>query len=274
MNIEDDNLSGASVLTEKALTYIYKMADKKYSTRDEFLSTLKKDSLSIAKSQKSMVSLHNELSRVLRSAEKGEDLVKAQRNAKICAKERLQFLKKAETNIIYYGISLIREGCTVLTLSRSSIVEKILVHAYERIPFYIIVTESRPNYEGRILAESLNDKEIPVTLIVDAAATLFDPDIVLVGADSVTPNFLINKVGTKFLATSFPTYVACCTNKFTKKKIMIEEKDPDEVLPGGDRYENLHVKNYYFDGTPLDCIRGFITEYGILSPEKVRSLLQ
>jgi translation initiation factor 2B subunit (eIF-2B alpha/beta/delta family) len=274
MNIEDDNLSGASILTERALTYIYKLADKKYSTRDEFLSALKKECLSIARSQKSMVSLQNELSRVLKSAEKGEDLVKAQSNAKICAKERLQFLKKAETNIIYYGISLIREGCTVLTLSRSSIVEKILVHAYEKIPFFVIVSESRPNYEGRLLAESLNDKEIPVTLIVDAAATLFSPDIVLVGADSVTPNFLINKVGTKFLATSFPTYVACCTNKFTKKKIMIEEKDPDEVLPGGDRYENLHVKNYYFDGTPLDCIRGFITEYGILSPEKVRSLLQ
>ncbi|MBU7019006.1 MAG: hypothetical protein HXS44_15965 [Theionarchaea archaeon] len=274
MNFEDDSLSGATALTEKALTYIYKLADKKYSTRDDFLSTLKKESLSITKSQKSMVSLQNELSRVLRGAEKGEDLVKAQRNAKICAKERLQFLKKAETNIIYYGISLIREGCTVLTLSNSSIVEKILIHAYERIPFYIIATESRPNYEGRLLAESLNDKEIPVTLIVDAAATLFDPDIVLVGADSITPNFLINKVGTKFLATSFPTYVACCTNKFTKKKIMIEEKDPNEVLPGANRYENLRVKNYYFDGTPLDCIRGFITEYGILSPEKVRSLLQ
>ena len=274
MNFRDDNLSGASVLTERALTYLYKLADKKYESQDEFLSTVKKECLTLIRSQKSVISLQNELSRILRSAEKGETLVDAQKNVKVTAKERIQFLKKAETNIVYYGMSIIREGCTVLTHSRSSTVEKILINAYQKAPFYIIATEGRPNCEGRLLVESLSENRIPSTYIVDAAATLFSPDFALVGADAVTPQFVINKIGTKFLATNFPMYVACTTNKFTRKKVTIEEKDPDEVLKYDGKYEHVEVKNYYFDGTPIDCIKGFITEYGILAPEKVKSLLQ
>jgi translation initiation factor 2B subunit (eIF-2B alpha/beta/delta family) len=272
MSIEDDTLSGAAVLTEKALNHLYALADKDYPSRDEFISFLKEECIKIIQSQKSMISLRNELSRVYRAAREGETLEKAQQNLKESVKERLTFLKRAETTIIEYGASLIKEGFTVLTHSRSSTVEKILLAAYKRTPFHLIATESRPNCEGRILAETLAQHNIPVTLIVDAAATLFDPDLVLVGADSVTSQYVINKIGTKFLALCFPTYVACSTNKFTTTPIAIEEKDPREVLE--ESHTNISVKNYYFDGTPIECIKGFITEYGILPSEKVKSLLQ
>lgn len=274
MDIEDDNLSGAAVLTEKALTHLDALAKKEYSSQEEFLSTMKKECLHLVQSQKSMASLKNELLHVLRNAEKGETLEEAKKLVTQSVKERLQFLKKAEIKIIQYGTSLIREGSTVLTHSRSSTVEKILINAYLKIPFHIVVTESRPNCEGRLLAETLSAKGIPLTFIVDTAATLFNPDLVLVGADAVTPHYVINKIGTKFLAASFPTYVACSTNKFTKKRVAIEEKNPEEVLKKEEKYKNVQVKNYYFDGTPLNCIKGFITEYGILPPEKVKSLLK
>lgn len=274
MKIEDDNLSGAAVLTEKALTYLNTLTDKEYSSREDFLSTMKKECLRIVKSQKSMVSLRNEFSHVLRDADKGETLEEVQTLVKQSVKERLQFIKKAETKIIQYGTSLIREGSTVLTHSRSSTVEKILTNAYLRMPFHIVVTESRPACEGRLLAETLSEKGIPSTFIVDTAAALFNPDLVLVGADAVTPHYVINKIGTKFLAATFPTYVACSTNKFTKKRVTIEEKNPEEVLKKDEKYKNVQVKNYYFDGTPLNYVKGFITEYGILPPEKVKSFLK
>lgn len=271
MEIADDNLSGAAVLTEKALAHIYTLADQEYSSPEDFLAAIKKECLHMVQSHRSMISLQNELYHIVKIAEKGETVEAVKELVKQSVKERLQFLKKAEATIIQHGATLIKEDYTVLTHSRSSTVEKILIYASERFHFHIIVTESRPNYEGRLLAESLGKKGIPVTFIVDAAVTLFRPNLVIVGADSVTPHYVINKIGTKFLAALFPTYVAYTTTKFTRREVTIEEKNPEEVLRG--TYKNVQVKNYYFDGTPLDFVKGFITEYGILTPEKVRSLL-
>lgn len=270
MQIEDDNVSGAAVLTERALTHLCTLTERDYPSRDEFLSRVRKECSRLSESQKSMVSLRNELFHVLEDAEKGKTVEKAKQNLKESIKERLQFLKEAEATITRAGTSLIRKNSRVLTHSRSSTVEKILLHAYQVNPFDIIVCESRPNYEGRLLAETLGESGVPVTLIVDSAASFFNPDLVLVGADSVTPGYVVNKVGTKFLASCFPTYVACSTNKFTTKDITIEEKNPEEVLK--EPHKNVYVKNYYFDKTPLDFITGFITEYGIYTPEKVKSL--
>jgi ribose 1,5-bisphosphate isomerase len=272
MDIEDDNISGSAVLTEKALHHLKTLADKDYDSREEFISLIKDVCIKIIQSQESMASLRNEFSHVIKAAREADTLIEAKKRLKISVDERLEYIKKAEAIIIQYGASLIREDSTVLTHSRSSTVEKILFTAFEEHPFHVIVTEGRPNFEGRLLAETLADHDIPVTFVVDAAATLFNPDIVLVGADSVTPKYVINKVGTKFLAVLFPTYVACSTNKFTTKSITIEKRNPAEVMKSP--HKNITVRNYYFDGTPLEYIKGFITEYGILPAKKVKSLLE
>ncbi len=294
MRIEDDHLSGAAVLTERALDYLFALADREYSSSDDFLSFLRKECLKLSESQKSMVSLRRELSHVMCMVEKAKKEKETEKRKKKekrkgkrkgreteeileelkqvlrqSAAERLHSLREAETRIIQTGTSLIKEGSLLLTHSRSSTVEKILLHAYQKKWFRVIVTESRPNFEGNLLAEILGKAGIPVTLIVDAAASVFNPDVVLVGADSITPEYVINKIGTRFLAACFPTYVACSTNKFTEEEVIIEERDPAEVLT--EQYENVTIRNYYFDRTPLKFIAGFITEHGILTPEKVKS---
>jgi translation initiation factor 2B subunit (eIF-2B alpha/beta/delta family) len=271
MSIEEDKLSGAAVLTEKALVYLRRLTEREFLSREQFLRLIEEQCSKISDAHRSMVSLQNELFHVLDAAAEGKTLREALEHVRTTTTERIQFLKKAEETIIQHGASLIRKEATILTHSRSSTVEKILIHAYKEHPFYIIVTESRPNCEGRLLAESLAANGIEVIFIVDAAASLFSPDFVLVGADSVTPNYVINKIGTKLLAKCYPTYVACSTSKFTRRDVAIEEKDPNEVL--GEKHKNIRVKNYYFDGTPLKYFRGFITEYGILTPEKVRIAL-
>ncbi|MBU7015178.1 MAG: hypothetical protein HXS52_06405 [Theionarchaea archaeon] len=272
MSIEEDNVSGAAVLTEKALVHLFRFTEREFTSREQFLRLIEEQCSKISDAHRSMVSLQNELFHVLDAAVEGKTLQEALERVRATTRERVQLLKKAEEIIVQHGSSLIRKGATVLAHSRSSTVEKILVHAYKENPFYLIVTESRPNYEGKLLAESLAAKGIEVIFIVDAAASLFNPDFVLVGADSVTPDYVINKIGTKLLAKCYPTYVACSTSKFTRRNVTIEERDPDEVLV--EKHENIRVKNYYFDGTPLKYFRGFITEYGILTPEKVRSALR
>lgn len=267
MHLEEDKVSGAAVLTERALTHLQALSTRDYDSLEDFLHLLKGESQTLSHSQRSMVSLKKELSYVVEKTEKAASLEEARQLVKGAVEERIRFLQQAENSILSSALPLIEENALILTHSHSSTVEKIVLHAHQQKPFSVVVTESRPACEGRNLAETLHKNGVPVTLIVDFAASLFDFDIVLVGANAVTPRYVVNKIGTKFLACTFPTYVACSTNKFTTGDVPIEEKDPKEV------YEGVPVKNFYFDKTPLDLMKGFITEYGILSPEQVKSFL-
>ncbi|MBU7031616.1 MAG: hypothetical protein HXS53_03720 [Theionarchaea archaeon] len=271
MRVEDDTLSGAAVLTEQVLHYIQELTRREYPSREAFLTVLCAESSRLSESQKSMASIQGVLSRACSDAQGGKTLEEAKERARHSADIQLKTIHDAESSVTIHGSSLIKEGFQVLTHSRSSTVEKILVHAARETSFHLLVTESRPQNEGKILAETLVEKGIPVMFIVDAAAGAFDPDLVLVGADAVTPYYVVNKIGTSLLAARFPVHVACTTHKFTCQEVEIDEQDPGEILLNP--HPGITVKNFYFDKTPLHMITGFVTERGILTPEDVKSLI-
>ncbi len=97
----------------------------------------------------------------------------------------------------------IENGHVVVTHSRSSTVLRAfeLARDDEKL-FDVILLESRPLLEGRMLAEELARKQIPVRLLVDAAVrtAVEGADRVLVGSDAVTKEGVVNKVGTRALA--------------------------------------------------------------------------
>lgn len=66
----------------------------------------------------------------------------------------------------------------------------------------VIVCESRPLCEGVAMAQRLAAAGLQVTAITDAQAGVFveEADVVLLGADAVTPAGVVNKVGSKLLA--------------------------------------------------------------------------
>ena len=73
---------------------------------------------------------------------------------------------------------------TIVTHSFSSTI----LTALQSLPahdIHVIVTESRPLYEGRRVAARLSERAIPTTVITDAQIGLFVPqaDIALLGAD-------------------------------------------------------------------------------------------
>jgi translation initiation factor 2B subunit (eIF-2B alpha/beta/delta family) len=168
----------------------------------------------------------------------------------------------------------------ILTHSRSSLLLRMLLAAHrggKRLS--VICTESRPLREGRAMAQALAEAGVPVTLVVDAAgaAAVADADVVLVGADSVGADGLVNKMGTLGLALAAkaagrPLYACCTTDKLLPagygRRIRIVEQDPQEVWespPAG-----ILVSNRYFDVTPLEHIGGLITERGLLDQAEVR----
>ena len=136
--------------------------------------------------------------------------------------------------------------------------------------FDVVVTESRPIYEGRKLARELTSLNIDVVLVIDSAifGMMDVADLAIVGADSITRNGVVNKVGTSGMASfaqgKIPFYVACSMNKIfpLSKKIEIKERNAGEIWNERD----IEVKNIYFDKTPLESITKFITEEGLLAP--------
>ena len=118
----------------------------------------------------------------------------------------------------------------VLTFSNSSSVRKTLIHHKDKIS-EVICCRSLPLGEGKNLAELLSESGINVTLIEDseAARYLSRCDFVLIGADAVTEEFFVNKVGTlqlilaaRYFAT--PVYVVVSILKRIEKQHYLAEK--------------------------------------------------
>ena len=136
--------------------------------------------------------------------------------------------------------------------------------------------------EGRAMAESLARRLIGVTLIADAAiaVALEKADCVLIGADMITPENLINKIGTRIIALaarerSVPVYAICDSSKFTsyaRSSIAAGQRSADELWPAAP--EGVEIFNSYFEPTPLDYFTAIITEAGSLRPVQAHQRAQ
>jgi translation initiation factor 2B subunit (eIF-2B alpha/beta/delta family) len=203
--------------------------------------------------------------------------------AELFATQAAEFAQAASLN----ASNLIDEGSTVLTHSHSSAVANAL-HAAARLGkrFSVVATESRPILEGRALAENLLKAGIDVTVIVDAAADAMigHADLVMVGADYITPDVAINKIGTRSIALAagglaVPFYCVCDTSKFIGHEgapthiyelERLDRHSPEEVWPKAPA--GIKILNRYFDSTPLELVSSVVTEIGLLDERKVRLL--
>ncbi len=178
--------------------------------------------------------------------------------------------------------ALIEDGYTVFTHSYSSSVYAGLKQAKAADKrFRIILTESRPMYEGRNLARELAKLGLPVSLITDAAVTPFiaESSLVLLGADLVTESFVVNKVGSfpiALLADRFeiPLYTVSELSKCMRAKVV---RDFDVERPQKELWskipKGIDVKNVYYEATPLDLFQGVITEQGIMDVEHISAYI-
>lgn len=152
-----------------------------------------------------------------------------------------------------------------------------------------IVTESRPEFEGRLVARQLIRMGVPTTLIIDSAVSHFirEVDKVLVGAEAVAANgAIVNKVGTSTIASvahesRVRVFAAASIYKFNPETmfgelIEIEERDPHLVVPRSEvrGLRELKVRNIAFDVTPPEHIDLIITEIGVVPPQGVIMILK
>lgn len=199
--------------------------------------------------------------------------------------------------VIWAGRRWEGPGLTVLTLSRSGTVRAgLMALAAAGWDPTVIVGEGRPGCEGRELARELlhpkgGGRGLEARLATDAAVVALaagsspvdrwavDPSraAVLVGADAVGPDELLNKVGTRALAAAarerdLPVLVLADRAKIVPRELFdllelpaapTEELDPPPGVP---------ALSFYFERIPLDLVTEVVTEDGAAAPEEIRRL--
>jgi translation initiation factor 2B subunit (eIF-2B alpha/beta/delta family) len=158
---------------------------------------------------------------------------------------------------------------TVLTLSYSGTVVNVLKTAAKKKDIKVTVAESFPLGEGRRTADILSKVGIEVTLIADSMvfAEARDSDLCLVGADAITPQALINKVGTYAIALAsiqagIPAFVASSTLKVTS------ELRPEWIVENRTSGK-LSERTQIFEPVPLELFAEVFTEMGATRPGRL-----
>jgi methylthioribose-1-phosphate isomerase len=184
------------------------------------------------------------------------------------------------------GARLIHDGDTVLTHCNAGELATVefgtalgVIRAAwnEGKKIKVIATETRPLLQGaRLTAYELKRDGIPVTLITDNMVGYVMHkhlvNAVVVGADRIVQDAVVNKIGTFTVAVlakehGVPFYVAAPTSTFdlthTSTNVIIEERKPTEVTHIGSQQiaaSDVEVINPAFDITPLTYVSAIISE--------------
>lgn len=295
MKIRGAPILGVAAAYGLALTAYHSQA----KTKEDLLKKIEFCAELLRKTRPTAVNLFWAIDRVLKKAKKVHDdihdMVKAVvEEAQKMANEDVETNRKIGES----GAKLIQDGDTVLTHCNAGClatvdygtalaVIRVAVEQGKRIK--VFATETRPLLQGaRLTAFELKRDNIPVTLITDnMVGYVMSKKLVnkvVVGADRIVKDAVINKIGTFTVAVmahehGIPFYVAAPKSTFDlarfSKDVVIEERDPEEVtFCGGRRIapKGVKVLNPAFDVTPLKYVSGIIYETGVLTSAEFRKL--
>jgi len=273
--IGKDRTHGAGWLARDAASVLtHSLEDCPAQTAADFLSYLREVASALAQAQPSMAAVSNAVGAVvLAASEKASSGLPAMRRAASAqARQIVDSWDRASRRIVRQAERILPRGA-IMTHSYSATTFAVLERlASKGSPF--IVTESAPLNEGRTTARLLARLSVPVTLISDAQAAAFMPEVeaVLVGADTVFANgAVVNKVGTCALAllarnARIPFYVTTETLKVAPGRPEAAQQAPERRQPG------QAIPAVYFDLTPPRLVTALITEEGVFAPKDVRPL--
>jgi translation initiation factor 2B subunit (eIF-2B alpha/beta/delta family) len=281
--LRTDNTSGALALADLALDMLAAFVGQETAFQPAaFRKALEAFVGAIIIAQPSMAVLLNLAQQVLQACTGPEATCREQVQG--CLAAFRHELHTSLQRLCQQALPLFPPQATVLTYSNSATVIAALGYAQaQQGVCRVLLSESRPAYDGRQQALALLQQGMQVEFSVDMALCerLPEVDLVLVGADAVFPHGLVNKLGTHTLAQlarlhQVPCYSLCTAHKFLPQQawalFRIVEHPDDEVWPQPPA--ELIIRNTYFDRTPLELFSGIVHEAGISTPEAVSRLLQ
>lgn len=286
MRVRGAPLLGASAAYGLALTAFNSRA----SNREALFQDLKKSGEILKATRPTAVNLFWAIDRILGKVEKSNsklDEIKELviKEAQLIADEDVKVNKTLGKN----GAELINDGDVILTHCNAGALATVdygtalgvIRAAWEQgKKISVIATETRPLLQGaRLTAYELKRDGIPVKLITDSMAGFLIQkkmiDKIVVGADRIVQDAIINKIGTfaiAVIATEYgvPFYVAAPKSTFDlnkkSKDIIIEERKKSEVTHFRGHpiaAKGVDVFNPAFDITPYKYVSGIIHENGV-----------
>jgi len=271
----------------------------KTKRREDFLRDLEESAETLRKTRPTAVNLFWAVDRILSKAMATKGDVEALRRAVIAEAQRMAD-EDVEINhrIGKHGSRLIADGDVVLTHCNAGSLATVdygtalaVVRAAweEGKRIKVIADETRPKLQGaRLTVYELMRDGIPVTLITDSmAGYLMSKGLVnkvVVGADRIVRDAVINKIGTYTVAVlahenGVPFYAAAPVSTFDlsrrSRDVIIEEREPAEVAHVKSvriAPEGVEVMNPAFDITPLKYVDAIICETGVLTRQEFRGL--
>ncbi|MFW9985659.1 MAG: translation initiation factor eIF-2B [Candidatus Odinarchaeota archaeon] len=282
-NYEIASADGTAIAAASALKDIAMKIQAK-STKDLY-EKIRVNAYGLREARQSSAALHNCLDFI-------EDAALTAYQEKTSLKKMREVIGKASTNFVEriaaakdkigeIGSKRIRSGDRILTLCRSTTVLAILKKVAEQgKDIEVFVAESRPDLEGRLLANEVVALGIPVTFFTDFAARIFLPDmhVMLAGGEAIAASgAIVSKVGTATLAelchnARVRVLIAVGSYKFSHETILgrlviIEEGNSEQVVHSDNIDSKVTVRNPLFDVTGPEHIDAFITERGIIPPQ-------
>lgn len=257
-----------------------------------FIATLRTEALRIINARPTAVNLSLGVEIVMRALEDANSISGARAAALEAAYQFAAADARACHELGRHGASLLHPHCTVLTHCNAGALAcsewgtalGVVRSAMEAgLEISVIACETRPLLQGaRLTAWELQRDGIPVTVIPDSSAAFLmkrgEVDMVIVGADRITPDAVFNKIGTYMHAVcarhhDVPFYVAAPLSTFDEhhfaRDVTIEERGRDEVASCGKMVTvpaGVGVRNYAFDLTPHHLVTSFITDIGVMVP--------
>jgi len=295
MKLRGAPLIGVAAAYGLALTAYHSKAKE----RGELLKEIERSADALRRSRPTAVNLFWAVNRVLERARAVSGNAKALTQAVIAEAERMAE-EDVETNrmMAQYGARLLRDGDVVLThcnagslatVDYGTALGVIRAACEQGKRISVIATETRPKLQGaRLTTYELKRDGIPVTLITDSMVGYLMSkqavDKVVVGADRIVQDAVINKIGTYTIAVlarkhDIPFYVAAPKSTFnlnqSSKDVVIEERNSEEVTHfGGQRIAPIGIDalNPAFDITPIGYVSAVICETGILQSKELQDL--
>jgi len=286
MRVRGAPLLGASAAFALALTAYHSKAIRKKA----LLTELENAAKTIKSTRPTAVNLFWAIDRILIKAQGFSGTAEALKTLVVQEAQRIAD-EDAEANRAMgkHGAKLIRDGDVVLThcnagelatVEYGTALGVIRASWEQGKKIKVIATETRPLLQGaRLTAYELKRDSIPVTLITDSMVGYVMHkglvNCVVVGADRIVQDAVINKIGTFTVAVlakehGMPFYVAAPKSTFDLKRkaadVIIEERNPIEVTRIGSQQiatSGVNVLNPAFDVTPLKYVSAIICESGI-----------
>ena len=204
--------------------------------------------------------------------------------------EYLELIASTKKDLIAENAKSLTYGDKMFTHCHSSTAVSVMKIIGKGDPdFEVVCTETRPRYQGRKTAKSMLEAGVKTTLIADSAAEAFiigrgsvKVDAVFIGCDQITAEgHTINKIGSWGIAMASyyagkSLYVVTPLLKIDPTSFLdtvkIEVREGKELWD--DAPKGLHMYNPAFEIVDSVLITGYLTEFGMVSPNNIRDLVK